>query len=47
MEWILVMLLSCRQDPLVVVTCEGSDWSKARQVGILEVNMVEFAARYE
>ena len=34
------MLLMCRQDVLEAATSEGSNWSKARQTGILKVNML-------
>ena len=34
------MLLMCRQDPLMAVTLEGSSWSKARNIGMLEINIL-------
>ena len=45
-EWLtymtfeLVLLLMCGQDPLEAITNEGSNWSTARQVVILIVNML-------
>ena len=34
------MLLMCGQDPLVAVRHDGSSWSKASKIGILELNML-------
>lgn len=40
MALVFVILLMCGQDPLVAVTHEGSDWSKARKIRMMEVNML-------
>ena len=43
MALVSVILLMCWQDELAAVTHEGSSWSKARKIGMLEVNMLNTA----
>ena len=40
MVLVSVILVMCWQDPLAAVTNEGSNWSNARKIGMLDVNIL-------